>query len=78
MTDTVAICLTCHRTDAFSPGAINHDWEWHKKINEINRPKVIERVGRLNNEVVSSPYWREEKEDLKKKGEIILRRLTKK
>jgi hypothetical protein len=23
------ICPTCHRTDVFSPGVINHDIDWH-------------------------------------------------
>ena len=26
------ICQVCHRTDAFTPGKINHDKDWHKGV----------------------------------------------
>lgn len=49
----VKICLGCHRTDAFTPGKINHD--------QISHAKIIERNERLAREIVIYRKFAEEK-----------------
>lgn len=48
--NAVKICPVCHRTDAFSPGRIKCDQEWHEAENlreqENKRPKNF-KIGKL-------------------------------
>ncbi|MDE2101900.1 MAG: hypothetical protein KGL39_31935 [Patescibacteria group bacterium] len=35
MPNEVKICSVCLRTDAFSPGQIDHDKDWHEALDYI-------------------------------------------
>lgn len=37
MSNEVNICPTCHRTDAFTPGQIDHDKQWHQALDYMKQ-----------------------------------------
>lgn len=55
MSQTIEICPTCFRTDAFTPGEINHDKDWH----EYKNYKLVKKTGVYESSThINKPYKR--------------------